>query len=273
MKRLFFLFCACVCVLCASAFKTDTVTVATTHLDTPMKVIVITPDGAADARFPSVYLLNGHGGDYRQWTCQTAPGILGPLADAYGMILVMPDGRDSWYWDAPNNPGMQMETFFVEDLVPFIDKKFPTIAKAAKRAITGLSMGGHGALYLAARHPNIFHSVGSMSGNADICSFTDRWNVPQILGDYKDNTAVWQSHSVMSLLPKMKTAKLNIIFDCGADDFFARVNEKLHMQMKRLGIAHEYTTRPGRHSHKYWANSIKHHLLFFDAVFKDIDTK
>lgn len=273
MKRIFSTLIALLCVIGASAFRTDTVTVASEYLATPMKVTVITPDGNADARFPSVYLLNGYDGDYRQWTKQTAPGILGPLADLYGMVLVMPSGRDSWYWDAPNDPGMQMESFITKALVPYIDENFPTINKNSKRAITGLSMGGHGAIWLAGRHPELFRSMGSMSGCMDVAAFGGKWNIGKIIGDYSTNPEVWKEHSVVSLLPRLKMNGQNIIFDCGTADFFARVNDKFHQSMVRLQIPHDYTSRPGGHTHAYWANSIKHHLLFFDAVFKDIKTK
>lgn len=87
----------------AAAFRTDTVAVPTTNIPAPAKATVITPDKAADGtKCPTVYILNGFGGDYRSWTSITDKN-LGRLADLYGMILVMPDGMNSWYWDSPQN--------------------------------------------------------------------------------------------------------------------------------------------------------------------------
>jgi len=271
MKKILSSIITLLCVLNASAFRTDTVTVATELLATPMKVTVITPDSSEKRGFPSVYLLNGYDGDYRQWTNQTAPGILGSLADLYGMVLVMPDGRNSWYWNAPNDPKMQMESFIISELVPYIDSHFPTIPFASKRAITGLSMGGHGALWLAIRYPDVFKNAGSMSGNVNVAAFHNRWNMSEILGPYQQNPTLWKQHSVAGQLPRMKAAGLNIIFDCGTDDFFNDINVALHEQMLKYKIPHDYTSRPGRHSHAYWANSIRYHLLFFDTKFKEAD--
>lgn len=251
----------------AKAFTTDTIAIATTLLDSPEKVVVITPDGGKDARFPTVYLLNGYSGTYRDWSTRTQPR-LGELADTYGMVMVMPDGRDSWYWDSPVDPKMQMESFMIKELVPYIDSHYPTRPEASQRAITGLSMGGHGALWLAARHPDVFRNAGSMSGGVDIRPFAERWKMSRRLGQsYSKNPALWDSHTVAGLIPQLKEAGLNITFDCGSDDFFAKVNEKFHRDLLAANIPHDYTSRPGNHSHSYWANSILYHLLFFNQAF------
>lgn len=265
MKRLSTLLCLLLSLLAARAFTTDTLSIATRLLDSPENVTVICPDGDDNARFPVVYLLNGFGGDHRAW------GIvqprLGELADTYGMIMVMPDGRDSWYWDSPVDSSMQMESFITRELVPYIDTNYPTRADAAHRAVTGLSMGGHGALWLAGRHPDIFGNAGSMSGGVDIRPFPKKWKMALRLGDKVGNEARWDSHTVACMTDKFKDAGLNIIFDCGNDDFFAGVNNKLHQSFLEAGVAHDYTSRPGAHTRQYWANSILYHLLFFKNCF------
>src|SRR5690606_41468252 len=63
---------------------------------------------------------------------------------------------DSWYWDSPIDPNYQYETFVSEELVKWIDKNYNTIASREGRAITGLSMGGHGGLYLGFRNLDVF---------------------------------------------------------------------------------------------------------------------
>ncbi|MDE6206202.1 MAG: esterase family protein [Muribaculaceae bacterium] len=266
MKRFLLSLAAAVCLACASASTTDTLTVATKHLDTPMRVTVITPDGAPGERFPSVYVLNGFGGGYRDWT-KRVPQIA-DLADQYKMVIVMPDGRDSWYWDSPVDPGMQMESFFVEDLVPYVDSVLPTIPNRENRAITGLSMGGHGSFWLATRHPELWGSAGSMSGGVDIRPFGKNWKMAKNLGKTIDeDPELWETHTVATLVPLMKDANVNYTFDCGAEDFFAQVNAELHQAMLDAGVPHDYTSRPGNHSWPYWSNSIPYHLLYFSTKF------
>ena len=251
----------------SNAAKVDTVTINAAEMPRPIVVTVITPDAAsATHRVPTVYLLNGYGGDHNQWTttCKRLP----ELADQYGMAMVMPDGCDSWYWDAPANPKVKMETFMTKRLVLYIDKHYPTIPEASQRAITGLSMGGHGALWLGIRHPDIWKNIGSTSGGVNILPFTNNWKMKEALGIYAPATAkTWESHTVINLVPTMTAGANNIIFDCGSDDFFAGVNAELHDKLLEAKIPHDYISRPGNHSHKYWSNSILYHLLYFSRQF------
>ena len=252
------------CAVCSMAAVVDTVEIATRHLTTPMKVSVVTPTtGAEGERFPTVYMLNGHGGDYRSWL--KSQKRLRELSDRYKMVFVFPDGRNSWYWDTPK---MRMESFFVEDLVPYIDANFPTRADAVSRAITGYSMGGHGALWLASRHPDLWRSAGSMSGGVDIRPFPKNWNMPELLGAEDNNPGKWAQHTVITQVPNWKPGELNLIIDCGTEDVFTEVNENLHRELLRHKIPHDYTSRPGAHNWNYWNNSIYYHLLFFSEVFR-----
>ncbi len=266
MKRIFAAIALIMSLMHASAAKVDTVEIKTTFLDSPMKVCVVTPQTAESRRFPTVYLLNGYGGGYRDWL-KNQPRIK-ELADSYGMIIVTPDGRNSWYWDSPVNEGMQMESFFVKDLVPYIDTHYPTVAVAGKRAISGLSMGGHGAMWLAMRHPDIWGNAGTMSGGVDIRPFPKNWSMAKNLGaTIEEDPELWEKMTVINLVPTLKPGELNLTIDCGIDDFFAGVNRNLHEALVNAGIAHDYTSRPGRHSWSYWNNSVLYHLLFFNEAF------
>ena len=100
---------------------------------------------------------------------------LGKIADEKGIIFVCPDGKNSWYWDSPKNPSYRYETFISNELINYIDANYPTVASRDKRAITGLSMGGHGALYNAIRHKDVFGAAGSTSGGVDIRTFSNQW--------------------------------------------------------------------------------------------------
>lgn len=102
-------------------------------------IFVITPDNPDGKTFPTVYLLNGFGGDRNQFL-RLRPD-LPRLADHYGIIFVLPSGKDSWYWDSPVKSDMQMESFITKELIPWIDANYPTKAEASQRAVSGLSMG------------------------------------------------------------------------------------------------------------------------------------
>lgn len=265
--RIVLLAVALLSMLPSWAFRADTLSFNSRYVPDTEKVTVLVPttrDGAE--RFPTVYVLNGFGGDHKSWTNITVPNM-GELADRYGMIFVMPDGRDSWYWDSPADPSMKMESFITKELVPAVDAKYPTLPTRDKRAITGLSMGGQGSLYLATRHPEIFGNAGSMSGGVDIRPFPRSWKMAKWLGTYDENKDLWDKTAVVNMVDQMKGANINIIFDCGVDDFFAEVNNNLHQAMLAAGIPHDYTSRPGKHTHDYWRNSFLYHLLFFNQNF------
>lgn len=263
--RQFLLLAFALVALGAAAFRVDSAKVATRYLATPEDITVIIPDAAANGkRVPTVYVLNGFGGDHKTWISKV-PAI-GEMADRYEVVLVMPDGRDSWYWDSPVDTGMQMESFFANDLVPYVDAHYPTLPQRESRAITGLSMGGHGALWLAMNHPGLWCAAGSMSGGVDIRPFPKSWKMEQRLGKARDaDPALWESHTVAANIDKLKDANLAITVECGADDFFAGVNNALHDALLKEGIAHDYTSRPGKHTWEYWGNALPYHLLFFNS--------
>lgn len=268
MKALRTLLCtlAAVAALSASAFRIDTVAVTGPGLAAPMPALVVVPDAASDTNpMPSVYVLHGYGGEYDNWLGHQ-PRI-GELADAYGMIIVTPGVGNTWYFDAPGKPDQQVETFFTQSLIPYIDANYPTVKDRAKRAVTGLSMGGHGSLYLSGRHPDIFGAAGSMSGGVDFRPFPDNWKIKEILGPKEENESRWEANTVATMVPQLKAADLAIIVDCGADDFFADVNAQLHADLLAAGVPHDYYSRPGGHSWKYWNNAILYHLLYFNEFF------
>lgn len=257
--------------LTANAFKTDTISVnAKGYLPTDMNVTVITPDTPrSDAGYNTVYLLNGFGGDNKSWSIIRPD--LGEWADMYGVVFVLPSGMDTWYWDSPVNPEVRMESFFTDVLVPYIDKNYPTNPHAANRAITGLSMGGHGGLWLGLRHPDIWKNCGSTSGGVDIRPFPERWKMKDALGEESKNPDIWNVYTVINLVPTLQPGASNIIFDCGTDDFFAGVNDNLHKAFLDAKIPHDYISRPGNHTNEYWRNALPYQLWFFQTHFNSQD--
>ncbi|MBR2147172.1 MAG: hypothetical protein IJ925_07115 [Muribaculaceae bacterium] len=164
------------------------------------------------------------------------------------------------------DPNFQFETYIVYELRNYIETHYRTINSPKYRAITGLSMGGHGALWLAWRHPDIYGSCGSMEGGVDIYNFPNKWKINERLGEYESNKEVWREHSVMTLVPTL-TPGQNIVIDAGKDDIFIQENNALHEALDKQGIPHDYTVRPGNHSWTFWINALDYQMLFFYKAF------
>lgn len=276
MKRSHYLFltlCLMVALVAPQAvardvafLQTDTVEVPAQKMNRSIKVAVVVPHQYRiypDTKYPVVYLLHGAWGCYRDWPHKAN---LDSLADTYSTIIVCPDGQDSWYLDSPIDPSFQFETFISYELVNYIDSHYRTYPRREMRAITGLSMGGHGALWNAFRHPDVFASCGSMSGGVDISKFPGRWHIADRLGDYDNNQQRWIEHSVISLVPTLEPGQ-NIIIDIGYDDLFFEVNNNLHEALLQQGVEHDYTVRHGDHNWQFWVNSIDYHMMFFHKIF------
>ena len=190
----------------------DTIEVMSQAMGRTIKNVVVVPNEyfynriADDVRYPVLYLLHGAYGCYSDWSKKAD---LHRLANEYGVIIVCPDGQDSWYFDSPVDPKMQFETYVSKELVNYIDNHYRTHANRFMRAITGLSMGGHGALFLAFRHPDVFWSCGSMSGNMDITQFPDSWHIKDRLGTYESNPQRWRDQAGSNRLDGVKNCPPN----------------------------------------------------------------
>ena len=251
---------------CSAGASIDTLSVFSKSMNKPVKVLVIQPDLRDTARLPVVYLLHGYSGNHRQWL-NDAPQLQ-QKANEMRLMMVLPDGGfGSWYFDSPVDSSYRYESFMVRELVPYIDANYSTKPHRAFRAITGLSMGGHGAYYLAIRNKSVFGTAGSICGGVDFRPFPKNWDLPKVLGpkdSYPDN---WNNHTVMTLVDSLKNGDIKLIFDCVLDDFFLPVNRALHEKLMAKKIAHDYTERPGAHNRAYWGNSIDYQLLFFKNWF------
>ena len=231
--------------------------------------IVVLPDSYQTQKepFPVIYLLHGQDGNYAGWANGTQPQLQ-KIASQHNIIFVCPDGANSWYLDSPIDPAIKYETYITKELIPLIDAKFNTVKDRKGRAIIGLSMGGHGAMYLAINHQDLFGACGSLSGAVDMRTRTDNGHIIRALGEYSKNKELWHEHSVITSLHKIKPNSLAITIDCGTSDFLYNDNEALHKKLLYLNIPHDYTTRPGAHTHQYWGNAIRFQTVFFDEYFK-----
>lgn len=248
--------------------RVDTLRVYSPSMHKDIPCVVIVPDmyGKLKADWPVVYLLHGYSGNYLDWI--TKVPRLKQYVDEYHLIIVCPDGGfSSWYFDSPVDSTMRYETFMSRELVPTIDSLYHTEAGRAGRGICGLSMGGHGALYLAIRHPDEYGAVASISGGVDIRPFPDKWDISKRLGDIRTHRSNWEENSVINLVDSLKNGELAISIDDGVHDIFIRENRALHRKLLALHIDHDYTERPGVHNWAYWRNAIAYQLLFFRKYF------
>jgi len=272
-KNIFLVICLLFAVSFAKAAKVDTVVTHSDAMNKDIKAVVYTPDGYTQGKeYPTVYLLNGYGGGYKDWARSAAK--LKENSDLYHIIIVCADGNiGSWYFDSPVDPAYRYETYISKELVAYIDKNYQTIKKRTGRAITGLSMGGHGAMYLAIRHQDVFGAVGSMSGGVDFRPFPNNWDIAKRLGTYAEHPDNWEKNTVTNLLYLLTPNSLAITFDCGVDDFFFKVNTELHEKLMERNIPHDFTARPGAHTWEYWTNSVNYQLLYFNTYFQKNNSK
>ena len=249
--------------------KIDSLTVWSASMHKSVKNIAILPKtySASKQRFPVIYMLHGAGDDYRGWL-EIAPEIT-RYADLYNVILICPDGgNSSWYFDSPVDPTYRYETYITKELISMVDIKYRTVSNKSGRGITGLSMGGHGAFFLAFRHTNLFGAAASMSGGLDIRPFAEKWDLSKRLGPINQYPQTWEKYTVINLVPSIQNKQLKLLFDCGRDDFFYSVNLQVHQKMQELKIAHEFLAKSGGHTLVYWRSSVKNHIEFFNEFFR-----
>ncbi|MDE1191212.1 MAG: alpha/beta hydrolase family protein [Arachidicoccus sp.] len=248
------------------AATTDTISIYSNAMHKSYKCSIFFPDDySAQKSFPVVYLLNGYSGGYRDWINNKN---LINCVDAYHIIVVCPDGGfSSWYFDSPKDSIWKFETYIAKEVPAYIDQHYHTIPDREHRGIVGLSMGGHGAMYLAIKHKDFFGTCASMSGGVDFTPFPDNWEIAKHLGKYEDNKELWEQNTVNYWSGFLKDKELAISFECGTDDFFINVNRALHQKLLSLKITHDYAERPGGHTWEYWTNAIQYEMLFFHNYF------
>jgi len=254
------------------AAQVETLKVKSVVMDKYINNIVILPESykTQQKKYPVVYLLHGAGGNHRDWL-NGVPKIK-EYANNFQIIIVCPNGgKTSWYFDSLVDLHSQYETYIAKELVQAMDATYNTIQNANARAITGLSMGGHGAFYLAFKHPKIWGAAGSMSGGLDLCPFSNNWEIYKRLGNYNTNKNRWEEHSVINMIDEYELKQLHLIFDCGTDDFFYEVNKRFATKLKQCDIPHQFIERDGAHNWEFWIESVKLHLSFFDDFFVSLE--
>jgi S-formylglutathione hydrolase FrmB len=261
--------------------KVDTIQVYSESMKKNLKVAVTFPPSyqQGEKRYPTLYLLHGGTGSFSDWlTKVTEPGLVNRMAKEYDIIIVNPGvGPTSYYFDSPLLDSVQYETYITAELIPEIDKKYRTLNQKEARAITGLSMGGHGAITLSAKHPELFAVAGSMSGVMNID--TRMWEVGDALKNMRAESQKvmlgeieyefpFSTYTAVGLVEQIKANGIPLIIDCGTEDFLISTNRQMHQLLLANKTPHEYTERPGAHTWQYWTEALPVHMHFINKHLK-----
>ena len=215
-------------------------------------------------RYPVLYLLHGLGGSAGDWV--SARAHLADYAAQYPFIIVVPEGKDGWYTDglAPNE---KFESYFVEELIPDVDRRFRTLPTREGRAVAGLSMGGYGSMKFALRRPEMFAFAASMSGALAVASWTPDQRIPEfvrpsVIRVYGDAGSRVRAENdvyklVRELTPERAKALPFLYLDCGTEDFLLSNSRDFSALLVEKKVAHEFRELPGEHSWPYWDRQVQ----------------
>lgn len=262
------LFLAFSCAVQTQTSSVQTIQLQSKLVDTTLSYNVILPPDyriSTVSRYPVLYLLHGLGGHYSDWVNRTN---VADHAAQFRMIIVMPEGHDSWYVDGAGGVNDEYESYILKELMPDVDKRYRTIQARYGRAVAGLSMGGYGAFKYGLKYPNTFAFAASVSGAFGVTRYTEKemggasWEpFLKIFGPVGSDTR--KTNDVFEITKALTPARIASLpyfyFDCGTEDAAQHFNpnrelSELFLEKK---IAHEYRELPGNHSWAYWDQQIQ----------------
>lgn len=204
--------------------------------------VYLPPSYESGGPFPVLYLLHGYYGNHLDWPRNGMRQIMDRelnSGNSTEMIVIMPDGMDSFYIDDFDERKLDYEQFFFQEFVPELESKFNIVKAKTHRGIAGLSMGGYGATTYGLKYHHLFSFAYSMSG---VVFLDEKFeNIFEIVNS-KTSTELTQ-------LPK-------IFLDCGTEDFLFDSNDYLSNFLTQKNIEHTFTKGIGAHEWSYWVNSL-----------------
>jgi enterochelin esterase-like enzyme len=240
--------------------KIDTISYSSKTVGTTRRALIYTPPGYSKKKeYPVLYLLHGIGGDEKEWLNGGHPEII--LDNLYAenkvtpMIVVMPNGRAMKDDRATGNimapdkikAFATFEQDLLNDLIPYIEKKFPVIKDRTSRAIAGLSMGGGQSLNFGLGNLDKFAWIGGFSSAPNT-------KPPEQLVPNPEETR----------------AKLKLLWiSCGASDNLISFSKRTHEYLEENNVPHIYYIEPGVHDFKVWKDGL---YMFSQLIFKPVDT-
>lgn len=262
MKRFAILLLLCTATL-FKANAQELIVIESPNLKCNDSILVFTPVNVnASENCPTLFLLHGWSGCYSNWSEKYD---LQEISNRTNFRIICPDGfYNSWYINNSDPQKMQWRTFFWEECFPMMEKKFNL--KPENTFITGLSMGGHGAINIFIDNPDKFKSAGSMSGILDLQLLTAKLKdseLAKVIGDKKEQI---DHQSAINRLNVLKEAQKPIIVSCGYDDVFSRCTETFAQKCRYMGVPHFLMLTPGVHSWKFWGYALEEHIAFFKKL-------
>lgn len=229
------------------------------------KFSVIMPSNYRSANYYAVlYLLHGYGGGYDNWSTRTK---IAEYVKAMPLIVVMPDGENSWYVNSATEPQDRFEEYIVNDLPTYIQKLYSV--DTTRQAIAGLSMGGYGALMLALKHPSKYRFAGGLSSAltypreiSDSSRTEAQVLIPSLRKAFGDRTNGFRTaHDVFYLYRQTpKSAFPYLYMSIGVQDGFRRflpAHRAFSDLLRAYGAPYEYHETQGGHNWKFWDREIQ----------------
>ena len=224
-------------------------------------LLVFTPENVNE-QTPTLFLLHGWSGCYKDWSNKHD---IQEISNRTNFRIICPDGfYNGWYLNNTDPEKMQWRTFFWSELFPMMKEKFNLVPE--RTFITGLSMGGHGAMNLFLDNPDVFKSAGSMSGVLDLELTPLKKNqIPEVIGDKIERLA---QESAINRVHKLEGKNKPFIISCGYDDFYVRCTDLFSEKCRYMGIPHFVLLTPGKHSWPYWGFALEQHIAFFQKLMR-----
>lgn len=253
-----------ICVSAAAHGRVETIRFQSKLVNTTLPYNVILPtdyETSKTTRYPVLYLLHGLTGHYSDWIARTN---VADYAAGYRMIVVMPEGNDSWYTDSAVG---KYESYILTELIPDVQQRYRTIEARYGRSIAGLSMGGYGAIKFGLKSPFTFVFAASMSGAFLVPRLAEKetpesWRESlKLFGAAGSETR--RANDLFEIVEKLPAARISSLpyfyFDCGTEDMLLlfRSNRELAALMFEQKIPHEFRELPGDHSWAYWDRQVQ----------------
>jgi S-formylglutathione hydrolase FrmB len=235
-------------------------------------------DAQTARRYPVLYFLHGLGENEQILIAAGGLSLIEELWEQkqIGEFLIVTPAAGSTFYINSRDGRTRYEDFMVQEFLPFIEKHYRVRAGRASRGISGVSMGGYGALHLAFRHPDLFGSVATHSAALIEKLPSDIGDNPGIgrllerpFGSPPD-PAFWDRESPITLARTAGLSGLAIYFDCGAQDDLGldAGNRVLDRVLTARRVTHEFHLYPGGHNWEYFAAHLPASLEFESSALR-----